>query len=417
MKNGLFKYLTVLILSLAGSSIYTVPYIKYVFYDIQLEVMNINHMQSGFLLTIYALGCICTYIPGGIITDRVSPRKALCISLWCTALLSTLYAYTLSYHTAIVIWFLFAISTAFVFWTSLLKAISMAGNRDEQARLFGVYYAGSGLAGALINTIALKTSALTTDPKQGFVYAIMVMAFFSFICGFLVFLVVKEIQTTNTHQDEKFHISHLRLLLKTPILWCFSFIVFTGYAVSSSTTYFTPYLTNVIGISVEESGFFSIIRSHLFYLIAPLGGYLADKVFRSTAKLFIVLFGLLAMTFIGMLLIESNISPTLISIYTLLPGALGLMLYGLVFSIMRETNIPLKFSGTAIGIASIIGYAPDLFMSTMFGYWLDNYGNDGYTLIFTFLFSASCVGMILSAIILKQKDRSTLSLHQGGLYT
>ena len=190
-----------------------------------------------------------------------------------------------------------------------------------------------------------------------------------------------------------------------PTLWCFSLIVFSGYAVSSSTAYFTPYLSNVIGISIEDTGLFSIVRSHLFYLIAPLGGYLADRVFQSTAKLFIVLFSLLALTISGVLFLPSSMGELWISIYTLLPGAFGLMLYGLVFSIIRETGIPLKVAGTAIGIASLIGYTPDLFMSTLFGYWLDRFQHDGYWLIFFTLSSISVLGMILSAIVFNRNIR------------
>ena len=94
-----------------------------------------------------------------------------------------------------------------------------------------------------------------------------------------------------------------------------------------------------------------------------------------------------------------------ISVYTLLPGAFGLMLYGLVFSIIRETGIPLKVAGTAIGIASLIGYTPDLFMSTLFGYWLDRFQNDGYWLIFVTLASISVLGVILSAVVFKKNIR------------
>ena len=65
MNKTVHKYLTILVLSLAGSSIYALPYIKYVFYDVRLSVMNISHMESGMLISVYALGCMLTYIPGG----------------------------------------------------------------------------------------------------------------------------------------------------------------------------------------------------------------------------------------------------------------------------------------------------------------------------------------------------------------
>lgn len=395
------KYISILALSLAGGSIYTLPYLKYVFYDTQLEVMNITNMQSGFLLSMYAIGCILSYIPGGIITDKISPRKAISFSLFGTAALGVIYGLTLSYTLALVIWFLFALSTAFVFWTSLLKAIGMAGDRHEQARLYGLYYAGNGIAAAVINSLALKAFTFGSDPRQSLFYAIMVMSICIFVSGLLVFFTLTDGKAESASED-KIDFSFVGQLFKNPMLWCFSFIVFSGYAIYSSTSYFTPYLTSVVGLSVEESGFYSIIRSYLFYLLAPLGGYLADKVFRSTSKLFMALFTLLALTIGGVMFLPQTMSVTAISLYTLLPGAFGLMLYGLVFSVVREAGIPLKVAGTAIGIASIIGYTPDFFFSAMFGSWLDAHGNAGYSMIFTFLVAVATLGAIMSLVIFKR---------------
>lgn len=57
------------------------PYIKYVFYDAQISTMGITNTQSGLMLTMYTIGNMILYIPGGIIADKVSPKKALVISL------------------------------------------------------------------------------------------------------------------------------------------------------------------------------------------------------------------------------------------------------------------------------------------------------------------------------------------------
>lgn len=406
MNPTLRKYLSIFSLSLAGGSIYTLPYIKYVFYDTQIEVMGISNTQSGFLLSMYALGCILSYIPGGLIADKISPRKAISFSLFGTAILGILYGLTFSYATALVIWFLFALTTAFVFWTALMKAIGMAGDSSEQARLYGIYYAGNGIAAAAINSLSLKAFSMGSSPRESLFYAVAVMSVSILISGALVLVVLKEGKTESRAED-KFDFSAVKDLAKNPMLWCFSLIVFSGYAIYSSTSYFTPYLTNVIGLSVEESGVYSIIRSYLFYLLAPFAGYLADKVFHSSARLFLILFILLAVVIAGVLGLPDTMSVTAISLYTLLPGALGLMLYGLVFSVVREAGIPFKVAGTAIGLASIIGYTPDFFFSAMFGSWLDAYGNNrGYAMIFTFLAVVAAMGAVMALTIIKKGHKT-----------
>lgn len=400
------KYLSIFALSLAGGSIYTLPYLKYVFYDTQLEVMAISNTQSGFLLSMYALGCMLSYIPGGLITDKISPRKAITISLIGTAVLGFIYAFTFSYTISLGIWFLFALTTAFVFWTSLLKAIGLAGDRDEQARLYGLYYAGNGITGAVVNSLALQAFTYGSDPRQSLFYAVCVMSVFMILAAAMVFIIIKDEKVESSTED-RFDFSVVGTLFKNPMLWCFSIIVFSGYAIYSSTSYFTPYLTSVVGISVEESGAYSIIRTYLFYLLAPFGGYLADRVFHSTTKLFIALFAILGLTIGGVLFLPATMSTTAISIYTLLPGAFGLMLYGLVFSVVREAGIPVAVAGTAIGIASIIGYTPDFFFSAMFGSWLDAHGNAGYSMIFSFLAAVAMMGMFVSFIIYKRGHQCT----------
>lgn len=78
-------------------------------------------------------------------------------------------------------------------------------------------------------------------------------------------------------------------------------------------------------------------------------------------------------------------------------------LYGVMFSTMHEINIPIKVAGTAIGIASIVGYLPDMFLSTFFGTILDQTaGAAGYMKIFEIL-TAFCIVVVIISSALYQK--------------
>ena len=53
---------------------------------------------------------------------------------------------------------------------------------------------------------------------------------------------------------------------------------------------------------------------------------------------------------------------------------------------MEEGAIPDKYSGTAAGLISTIGYLPDIFISLMAGKLLDSYpGATGYRYFFIFI--------------------------------
>lgn len=409
MESKARKYLTIIALGLAGGSIYFIPYVKYVFYDAQLAAMGINNTQSGLLLTMYTIGNMVLYIPGGYLADKVSTKKALIISLVATSVLTWVYAFSLNFVVSMIIWLGLSFSTAFVFWSALMKAVRIVGTEEEQGFMYGLYYACNGIAAALTSFISLYAyNTAGEDIKSGFVRGVNasgVVVLVAAIC--LVFLMKEDAgKVTTESDDDKISLPMVGKVLKSPVVWILSIVILCGYGLKSSVSYFNPYLTEVVGVSAVNSGIFSIINNYLLLLLAPVGGILADKVFKSTCKWLSVSFVILAVLFGGVLLIPSDISPMVASIYTLLPGAVTMMMYGVVFSSVSEAGISRTMTGTVIGISSIIGYLPDSIYSVIFGKWLDNKGAAGYTNIFIFLVASGIVGAVLAFWIYRHGKRA-----------
>lgn len=409
MESKARKYLTIIALGLAGGSIYFIPYVKYVFYDAQIAAMGINNTQSGLLLTMYTIGNMVLYIPGGYLADKVSTKKALIISLVATSVLTWVYAFSLNFVVSMIIWLGLSFSTAFVFWSALMKAVRIVGTEEEQGFMYGLYYACNGIAAALTSFISLYAyNTAGEDIKSGFVRGVNasgVVVLIAAIC--LVFLMKEDAgKVTTESDDDKISLPMVGKVLKSPVVWILSIVILCGYGLKSSVSYFNPYLTEVVGVSAVNSGIFSIINNYLLLLLAPVGGILADKVFKSTCKWLSVSFVILAVLFGGVLLIPSDISPMVASIYTLLPGAVTMMMYGVVFSSVSEAGISRTMTGTVIGISSIIGYLPDSIYSVIFGKWLDNKGAAGYTNIFIFLVASGILGAVLAFWIYRHGKRA-----------
>ncbi len=411
MNTKLRKYLTLAALGLAGGAIYFLPYVKYVFYDAQIAAMGITNAQSGLLLTVYTIGNVLLYAPGGIIADRIAPKKAIVISLVATGLLCYLYAFTFNYYLSLAIWLGLSFSTAFVFWSSLMKAVRIVGTEQEQGLMYGIYYACNGLAGALTQSLALFASGTAGgDIVEGFFRAVVTGGTVSIIAAIVLVFLLRGDTVVESDESSKFRMKDVGTLVRNPIVWVFSLAIFCAYGIYSCTSYFNPYLTEIVGISASESGVFSIIRNYLFLLLAPVGGILADRVFHSTAKWLSCCMVILAALFIGVLFLPSSISPLAASIYTLIPGAFAMMMYGVLFSIVSEAGIPRAMTGTAIGIASMVGYLPDSIYNPLFGAWLDSFGGQtGYTMIFGFLAASAVLGAILTYIIYR-KHRASRTL-------
>ncbi|MDR2740498.1 MAG: MFS transporter [Treponema sp.] len=350
---------------------------------------------------------------GGIIADKFSTKKCILISLISTTILTFIFAFTMgSYALALVIWLLFAVTTTFLFWGALMKTIRLIGDESEQGFMFGLYYMGNGLTGAIASAVGIRATNMADTAQGKFFWGVIVYGCATAVAAICVAFLLKDKQkakiASNGQQEEGFKFAMVGQFLKSPTVWIFSIIVFTGYAVYSSTSYFNPYLTDVVGITPEDSGYLAIIRTYIFYILTPISGMIADKLVKSTSKWFIFLFFILAVLFVGVLVIPSGASVGFVSFYTLLPGLFGLALYGIIFSIAAETKISATVMGTAVGIASIIGYAPDFFMAAIFGDWIDKMGNGAYRFIFIFLAVNCAVGFAATLIVRFRAKKETI---------
>lgn len=113
--------------------------------------MHINNTQLGILTSIYGIGCLILYIPGGILADKMRSKNALVISLFGTAALAVVFGMTLNFVVAIIVWILLALSSAFIFWSAIIKAIRLVGGEENGGKMYGIYYAANGLSAAILN--------------------------------------------------------------------------------------------------------------------------------------------------------------------------------------------------------------------------------------------------------------------------
>ena len=60
----------------------------------------------------------------------------------------------------------------------------------------------------------------------------------------------------------------------------------------------------------------------------------------------------------------------LINLALVMIGVYGLR--SLYFALIQEARIPILYTGTAVGLISILGFTPDIFMGPWMGYLLDN---------------------------------------------
>ena len=404
------KYLITLIaLGVCGGTIYIIPYVRYSFYTQLTEAMNISNAQLASLTSMYALVAIILFIPGGIMADKFNAKKLIMFSLIGTTLLTIVFALQMSYAVANIVWVGLAVTTGTTFWPGFVKFLNNLGDAESSGRTFGYYYALNGISAAIVNAVTLWVIT-----NYGLKAGILTIAASTAIAAVLIFFLIDEtqqeaIKDVKTSDEDKFKFSDLGAVAKNPATYILGIVSFCTYGIYSNTSYFTPYLVDVLGVAPESSSIYSIIRTYVFMLLAPIGGIMADKVLKSTGKWLMITLGSISVLYVAVIMLPSTISPTFASIFTLIPAAIAMSMYGIRFSIIRELHIRPAIVGTVMGVASMISWATDFILPPVFGTILDKSGNAGYTTIFVILAVIGAVGVIMSYVAVKTDKKHNQS--------
>lgn len=232
---------------------------------------------------------------------------------------------------------------------------------------------------------------------------ILVMAALCIVSGVLVWIVMEDDRplAADGVEKKKAGMSDILVILKTPAVWLIAMVIICCYSIYLGSTYLTPYFTNVIKISASMAAFISIARTYIIqFLAAPCGGALADKM-HSITKVVIGCYGLIIVGLLAIIAAPVSALPVLMIAMIVLCVAIFAM-RGIYFATVDEVNIPMNVMGTAVGLISVIGFLPDVFMSTLCGSLLDRYpGAAGYTAIFYVMLGFGVVGLVMSVLLLR----------------
>jgi MFS family permease len=402
-----------------GGAIYLLPYVKYSFYTQMMEYIGCTNTQLNFMLSVYAFIAAAIMIPGGMVADKFDCRKIIILSVGAQTLFSFLHAMTAhSYSLGLACWVGQSLATNFAYWPGLQKYITSLQNKGEAASSYGRYYFFNGLSGTLGNVIPLWAMQKLGGGYPTVVWTMGIMTLIATVLCFFFLESEEDMKARGVvfEEEEPIRLSDFKFILTWPGFYMFFISEVTVYTMYTQISFMTPYLVDVMGIDPEASTVFSIIRTYAAMLLAPVGGFLASRVFKSTALYQRYTFAIVAVLCAGIFLFNENSNVTLVSIYTLLPALLIMPCYSVKFSIVEECYIPQAIMGTAIGITALIPVV-DGIEPILFGWWLDKFGNTGYTFIFIFLVAA-CVLCVFNTFWIKSHEKKVLAgirVPRGGL--
>lgn len=136
------------------------------------------------------------------------------------------------------------------------------------------------------------------------------------------------------------------------------------------------------------------------------GGYLGDRFSTLgvlTTALFLAALGLVALVVLPTLgHIDPRAGVAMIAVVVLVIGILTYAIRGLYWSLLDQCGIPLRITGLAIGLVSLVGYSPDVFLPLVNGWTTEHFpGLLGYQFYFSYIAAISVIGGI-AALALKR---------------
>ena len=362
-----------------------------------------TNLELGTLFSTYGSVAFLSYVFGGVLADKFSPRKLLAYSLMLTSLGGFFMMSYPSYFTLQLIYAYWGFTTVFLFWAPMIKATSIIGGLKKQGKTFSFLDAGRGIVASSIGVIGVLIFAFVVvgdisdstlqEKQEAFRYVIGVSSLIVFITGLIVY------NFLNIKIDGEAKVGDFRdmkKLMKSKSIILIGMIILTAYMGYKITDIYSLYASEIMLFDEIEAARIGAYQQYLRPLACISIAFFADK----SGNINIIIGGFIIML-VGAILFASGIvvaglnSLFILSLVIVATGTY--IIRGLYFSILKDGKIPTALTGTAIGIVSIIGYTPDIFATPLYGYLLDTYeGINGHQLVYLILAVSSLIGISVS---------------------
>jgi len=411
------QWIIIFCLLFAGEMIFSLPFhVPRFFRPTVLEVFGLTNTELGDIFAVYGIFAMLAYFPGGAIADHFSARKLMTASLVATALGGFYLARIPGDFELSILFGYWGLTTILLFWAAMIKVTREWGGSDKQGRAFGILDGGRGLVAAgaataaawiLSLTLPANLDALTylqrTQAIQSVIYFYTGM---TLLAGFLVWRYIPETNYANaTTKSRAF--SGIKYVVKQRVVWLQAIIIVCAYSGYKGLDNYALYARDVLGMNELESAQFTSLAAYLRPVAAIATGFIVDRYIAS--RVIVVIFLALLVSYLvlsftlpstyGVTLIYANILVTFVAVYGI---------RGVYFALIEETRISSRVTGTAVGLISVIGFAPDIFFASIAGRILDaTPGAVGHQNYFLLLVGFAVTGILATLVLSFYKPKTS----------
>ncbi len=412
------RYVQLGVLTLAAGAVYPLIYLRQNFEVSILESFGITIAQLGQCYSMLGVIFVLTYLPSGWLADRVSPRGLVAFSLVMTGLLGVWFSTMPSFTILLVIFAGWGIVTGLTFWAAMIKAVAVLAHHDEQGRFFGILDGGRGLVEAILASIAVywfyhSLEVLGQPTSVALLKVIYLYIGFALILAPIVYFAIDDVKdeasaTADADRPAGQLWTDLRTILSKKELWLAAICINCGYQLFWATYSFSGYMQNIYGLSAVTVGSITVAKLWMRPIGAVAAGFVGDRFNREKTLAALMLTGTFSL--IALIILPASASAGMLLAVVMLVGLMTYAIRGIFWATLDSCNIPLRIKGLAIGVMSLIGYSPDIYLPLINGMLLESYpGKTGYSIYFGGIVVMGLLGT-LSAwrlhVIVSNRDRT-----------
>ncbi|MEA1064161.1 MFS transporter [Erwinia sp. HR93] len=405
------RWITLAIISFSGGVSFDLAYLRYIYQIPMAKFMEFSNTEIGLIMSTFGITAIILYAPSGVIADKFSHRKMITSAMVITGLLGLIMMTYPPLWMMLIIQVAFAVTTILMLWSVSIKAASMLGSHSEQGKIMGWM---EGLRGVGVMSLAVFTmwvfSRFAPDNPNSLKTVIFIYSAVYLLLGILCWFFVSD-GDSRQHEAESrhsktFQIGDILSVLRIGTTWYCSMIIFGVYTIYAILSYSTNYLTEMYGMSLVAASYMGIVINKIFRAICgPLGGLITTySRVKSPTRVIQILATIGALTLIALL--ATNRHPQSVAIGITLILLLGFTCYasrGLYFACPGEAKTPTFIMGTTVGICSVIGFLPDVFVYPIVGRWQDTLpAAEAYRNMWLMGLAAMCMVIVFTFLLFRK---------------
>ncbi|AXN41419.1 MFS transporter [Peribacillus butanolivorans] len=359
--------------------------------------LQLNSLESGFVLSIFFFSYAFMHLLGGWLTDKYGSRKVLVLSILAFSLFTTFTSFAWSFASLLLFRFLFGIGEGSVFPASI-RSISDNFPENERGRASSFFLSAQTFGGAIgsvtIGVLVVSLGWRSMFVSIGIIGVLVAWAFWVYLKS------PADAQINNAKQNQK-KVSYKKVF-KTNNFWKLFFTKFFSNIVNWGMISWMPsYLVNK-GLDLLSVSALMSIPYLASFLMFNVNGWILDKYMSGREKYLAVAGSISSGVFLYMMF---NATSVTLGIIYMTFNAISIAFIGTSLYTMVIKYSPKELTGSVTGLVSFGGQIAGGISPVVIGFVLTLF-KGSYNAASWFLITAALAGAIAS-ITIKNKVKET----------